>query len=436
MNSARLLLVVVVAACGHGDGAAPPPAPEHKDVAPLARDAALEIPARPLGMPDVASFQWRKRGGQRAYRAARAAFDKKDWAVAIAAAREAVAADPSHLDAQWLLASALAGAGQLDAMLAPMQIAVAGDPGRLADELVAHGSDAWLRRVAADRELYLAALRRAVIVVAAGDVYAFDPDDKRWYRLTRTSGAVTAAYRDASTIVYVTRGKRGFGVGLIELTEGRTTEPQPLPGAPPPIMIVDENEKWFVGTGATWRVLGVGDGKLRPAKPGAGDSIEVWNHNAKLHRKPRWKVKADWDDHMLASAMRIGRSERIVTVPAPGLIDGNTVVWAPDHEHVAFVAQLDDHCTPGPPSLAAFVADAETGTARELERASGGIAIEWAGNARVAIAGDHGVSLVPVDGGAPQPIEGADGIATPTRKSRCTPEPPDEPAPEDGEDSP
>lgn len=439
---AALVLVVALAACGHGsDGAAPaPPPPEHKDVAP--RDAAPEFPSRALGMPDVASFQWRKRGGQAAYRAARKAEARKDWPAAIAAAREAIAADPSHLDAQWLLATAFASTGDHDAMVAPLQIAVAGDPGAWLDASLERGTplgDAWRQRVEADRKLFIAALARAVVVVAAGDVYAFDPDEHRWYRLTHTAGAVTAAYRSDDDVIYVTRSKRGFAVGLVSLDTGHTTLPQRLAGAAAPIVIVRDGSAFFVGTGGAWRELGRSDGEFHkpPVKTRPpGDAVEVWNHTAKLHHKPSGKLKADWDDHMLASAMRVGSSERIVTVPSPGLIDGNTIVWAADQQHLAFVAQLDDHCTPGTASAAAFVADAATGTAHELERASGGIAIEWAGDGRVAIAGDHGVSLVSIEGGAPQPIEGADALATPRRKSKCAPEPADDAAAEDVEDSP
>ena len=49
---------------------------------------------------------------------------------------------------------------------------------------------------------------------------------------------------------------------------------------------------------------------------------------------------------------------------------------------------------------AAYVADGATGAVRELERAIGGIAIEWYGERTLAIAGDHGVSLVALDGSA------------------------------------
>ena len=89
----------------------------------------------------------------------------------------------------------------------------------------------------------------------------------------------------------------------------------------------------------------------------------------------------------------------------------------------AFVAQLDDTCAPGAATAAAFVADAATGSVTELERAIGGIAVEWYADGKLAIAGDHGVTIVPLDGSSPTPLADADGLASPRRKPQCSPEP-------------
>ena len=92
--------------------------------------------------------------------------------------------------------------------------------------------------------------------------------------------------------------------------------------------------------------------------------------------------------------------------------------------------------TPGTPNGAAFVADAATGTVAELARADKGLAIEWRSDRQLAIAGDAGVSLVELGGGAPITIEGATGLVTPRRRARCTPEPADATTePEPGEPS-
>ncbi len=154
---------------------------------------------------------------------------------------------------------------------------------------------------------------------------------------------------------------------------------------------------------------------------------------AHLHALPP-DVTADWDEQSLASAIRIGTSNRVVSVPSPGLIDGNTAAWSPDRVRVAFVAQLDDHCAAGAVNTAAFVADAATGRTRELERAAAGIAIAWLTERTLAIAGDRGVSIHSLDDGvAPIPINGATDLIIPRERPRCAaPEPRDDAA-EDAE---
>jgi hypothetical protein len=455
MTSARVVaLAVALVACGHGgDGPTNPP-PPRKDGGIAIKDAPVELPALALGMPDLASFQWRKRAGQPAFRAARKAEDREDWKTVAVSAGEALAADPGHLEAAWLLAVARAKTGQLDGVLAPLTIAAAGDLGKwglasleqpaLQPWLATPTGDAWRRRVEQDRQIYAAAIARAVIVAAAGDLYAFDPDTSRWYRLTRTYGAVASAFAAPAghELAYVTRTKKATSVGLVDLTRGHSTRPTSLGTAPPPIAIAHSTAKpigFWIGNGAAWRQID-DDGKFHPLAPKAarpaGTWLEVFAHTARLHRLPVANVSADWDDQSLASAMRLGTSNRNVSVPSPGLIDGNTVVWSPDRAHLAFVAQLDDHCTPGAASVsaAAFVADASTGSVRELERASGGLAVEWISDRKLALVGDHGVELIALDGTPPQPLEGADGLVTPRRKPRCTPEPSEESTTPEDED--
>jgi hypothetical protein len=165
----------------------------------------------------------------------------------------------------------------------------------------------------------------------------------------------------------------------------------------------------------------------------------VWleANGASLQRNslPVATVTADWDEHGLASAIRLGSSNRVVSAPA-GLIDGNSAAWAPGRAQLAFVAQLDDTCAPGAISSAAYVADAATGRLTELERAAGGLAVEWVTDRKLAIAGDHGVSIVDLDGGDPVALAGATNLMTPRRRPTCTE--PEAPAPvvPDADDQP
>jgi hypothetical protein len=400
------------------------------------------VPARPLGLADTAAYAWRKRGGQASFRIARKAEERGDWPAVATACQRALAADPLHLEASWLLAVAYAKTGNTQQIVAPLQVAEAGDFGKWGApsvELPAlHGfvatpaGQAWRRRVDADRAAYTAALAHAVIAISAGDVFAYEAENKRWLRLTRTSGGVLATMpsADGHQLAYVARThpRTKLGVGTIDLATGLTTRPVDV-GAN--AFVVASGPKGFWVGGPTWRQL---DGDtLHPVAGSArppGPWLEVAGKTVRLHRLPVSDVSADWDDHSLASAIRIGRSNRVVSVPSPGLIDGNTIVWSPDRSRLAFVAQLDEHCTPGKSGVTAagFVVETATGRTTELERAQGGLAIDWLGAHRLAVAGDRGVALVDLDTNARTQLDGATALGTPRRKPRCTPDTPDDTA--------
>jgi hypothetical protein len=170
-------------------------------------------------------------------------------------------------------------------------------------------------------------------------------------------------------------------------------------------------------------------GKLEPVPPKTGrppgPSLDVAGRAARPRSIPVEDVTADFDDKGLASAIRIGRSNRIISIPSPGLIDGNSLRWSADRAQLAFVAQLDDECGQGAPNAAAYVADAATGALRELERATAGVTVDWLSDGRPVVAGDKGVAIYDLGGGAPAPvkIDGADGLLAPRVRPRCTPSP-------------
>src|SRR5205085_7286382 len=99
--------------------------------------------------------------------------------------------------------------------------------------------------------------------------------------------------------------------------------------------------------GMVWQLLEE-SGKLSPLPPKSarppGPWLEVTGKLVRGRAIPIYDITADFDDKGLASAIRIGRSNRIVSIPSPGLIDGNSLQWSPDRAHLAFVAQLDDQC--------------------------------------------------------------------------------------------
>jgi hypothetical protein len=440
------LLACVLVACGRGETT-----PKKHD-AGVPRDAAavVVVDALPLGLPDLEAYGWRKRGGHPAFRSAREAEARQDWATVVTTCTQALAADPGHLEASWLLAAALGRLGQHDDVLAPLHRAVAGDFGKwghaslelpaLQTFLATRTGEAWKSRVEQDRVTYLAALARALVVERDGDLFAFDPETKRWHRLTRTFGAVVGALRVAQKLVYVTRTKKQFAIGTVDFTRGRTFNPIPVgSGKPitvayqlktnPGVWIGQDRQKTWQRLDDTFKMIALPAKTKRP--PGA--YLEVRGRKAKLRALPLANVTADWDGHGLASAIRIGRSNRVVSVPSPGLIDGNSAVWSPDRARLAFVAQLDDLCTPNTISSAAFIADAATGKLTELERAAKGLAVEWVTDHRLAIAGDSGVAIYDLEAGGSATVEGAQGLVSPRQRPKCTAAEPEPPEPADPE---
>jgi len=462
MTAARAVLLAGLACglgCGLGCGKrAERASAEAKDAAAAQPPPTgpIELPARPLGLPDAAAFGWRKRAGQPAFREARTAESREDWQAVVGKCREALATDSGHLEASWLLAAALGQLGKPDELLAPLRDAVAGDFSKwglaslelpaLQPFLATPAGEAWRRRVEQDRALFITALSRATIVNADGDLFAFDPESARWLRLTRTSGAVISglmiprpgAGLDRSTsgpsprkIAYVVRqmvkGKRTLAIGVVDLGRGRTTRALDL-GTSGPLTIAHSTKApagFWISSGApkpTWRAL-EDDHRLSPlpaktARP-AGARLEVNGTSSRLQALPVPTVTADWDEQGLASAIRIGSSNRVVSAPSPGLIDGNTTAWSPGRSHLAFVVRLDETCTPGTLSSAAYIADAATGTLTELERAANGLAIEWLTDRKLVIAGDRGVSIVDLDGGEPRLLAGATNLVAPRKRPTC-----------------
>lgn len=454
----RALALVILVGCGGSKSAEPPPA--QKDAA-VPDTASFEIPPKTLGMPDLASYMWRKRGGHPAFRIARTAEAKNQWADVVTTCKQALAADPGHLEAAWLLAAGLGHLKKYDELIGPLQLATAGDFGKWGpaslelSELQAFmktpAGEAWNRRIESDRVAYIAALARSVVVQADGDLYAFDPEADRWYRVTRTFGAVVGSLRVApSKIAYVTRqrgkeGKATLAIGVIDLSRGKTSKPLEL-GTKGPILVTYSAKKdpgvWVMAGGGVWKRLD--DNFVLTALPPktqkpAGPWLEVKGRAARLHALPVAGVSADWDDKGLASAMQIGKSNRVVSVPSPGLIDGNTVTWSPDRARIAFVAQLDEGRVCGTPrpndagdanNAAAFVVDATTGTLSEIERGES-MAVEWIGDRKLMVDKGGGVTVFDLDGKQPEPLAGADGLLSPRRRPVCTPAPSDDaPAPD------
>src|SRR5262249_6901131 len=159
--------------------------------------------------------------------------------------------------------------------------------------------------------------------------------------------------RSQHKLAYVTREKvtdagkhrTKVGIGVVDLATGKTRRSIEVPPEVPAsaTLRIGYAEKptpgFIVRVGkAGWRL--VENGKLElvklpaKAKPDApahlADMVrmEVNGRTARIDRTAVANVAADWDDNALASAIKIGRSKKVVTVPSPGLIDGDTATWS------------------------------------------------------------------------------------------------------------
>jgi len=448
VSHGALFGALIAAGCGRGSQ----PSPHVRDDAAVAtapaRDAAVpSLPPLEAGRASPDAFLYRKRAGHAMYRQARKAEAREDWAAVVAACERALALDADHLDAAWLLAVAYAKTGANDRVLAPLRTAIAGDfvawsAASLTQPALATWREspigvAWRAAIADARRAVGESLQRSIVVSVHGELFAFDPVSHRWLRLTRTGGSVVAALAPiggAAPFAFVTHTSSrtapdasSYAVGVIDPLAGRGIRPVAVPVASgAALRVVARAAGGFaVGGAGGWRAIGE-DGKLAPAGDRAAldhaSALVVFGHAAWIEAAGSAPADANWDDHRLASAIRIGESHRVVSAPDPELIDGRSLALSPDRAALAFVA-VDDRCPDAAhgtiASSTAFVTDVATGRLRSLATAHAGLAVQWVGERSLAVASERGVSIIALDTGEATTIDGATDLALPRRRSRC-----------------
>lgn len=427
-------------------------------VAPAGEDAEVSgVAPLVLGASAIDAFDYRKRAGHAAYLRARDADAAGTWPAAVTACREALTADPLHLDAAYLLAIALAKTGaEPAAILAPLTTAVSGDFIKWGIAALGHPAlqsffatplgSAWAARVNEARPLVGATLARALLVMARGDVYGYDVETARYLRITRTGGAVVGVLRVDDTLAYITRErskshpKPRVGIGLVELAAGRSKKLAYLPRVPAVLRLAFDGA-FVVRADTAWHAIDDAADRLALRALNKPPVVKAWlevRGKQASERRLVTGVAADWDANQLASALRIAASKRIVTVPA-AMIDGSSITWSPDRSQFAFVA-VTEECKPTEHGVTIYVADAATGSTREIAHADAA-AVEWSADRQLAIAVDGVVRLHPLAGERatermPIVMAGADALITPKRTAGCSelPEPADEPPADDPED--
>jgi hypothetical protein len=420
--SGRSAALLAIAALGCGSGRKSPHAAAPEDAAAPADAAPVELTRGPLGAAALPALGWRSRPGHDAYRKALVAERAGAWKDVVDACRQARAIDPDHLEAAWLEAAALARQGLHDQVLAPLQVAASGDWGKWGERSLeldlfaafraSPAGVAWTRAAEDYRADYLAALDRALVVGAGGDLYAYDPRDQRWLRVTRTNGAVRAAVRlePAHLIAFVAVRKAAGGgsgkavtVGVVDLSTGRPAGEVKLAGDTVKVRFRDAK--------------GVPALEVADRKPGAWDRVDwraktrapsdakgavlsptlvVAGDKARLVRAPTKDVTADWDDQGVAGAIRIERTRRTVTAPGTTLFDGNTLAWSRDRARLAMMTAPAEPCAAE--DREAVVIDVDTGRLRSIDRGGAPAQVAWLAAGEIAVARDGTVGLYAADG--------------------------------------
>ena len=466
----RLLAVMAAtglcAACGAGDGGAR--AVEQRPVADArSPEVVVDVAVRPLGKSSLDGFAWRRGPGRASFDRALAAEKRGDLPVIEAACREALAADPGHLEAAWMLAVVLARQGKLDQVLAPLEIAGAGDWAKWGERSLELGvfeafratpaGKGWVRAADDYRAALAGALADAAVVVGRSAPYRrprsgndLRVDHKaelyavgggRWIRLTRTGGGVVgalpapgrpliayAAYRELEKQRVGGPAIRDLRIGVVDLATGKVGREVVLAGVDtatlgwveqsgePGLVVRVDPARGAAKAAAkpkTWAIDWRQGGKRATDARLRGDLLRVAAFAAARLRLPVAGITADWDDAGTASAFRIDKSRKVVA-PGTALVDGHSLTWSPDGTRVAFATVAEDPCGDGAArAITVFVADAATGRTRAVGTGTSVPCPAWDAAGRLAIVDGDAVRVVdPATGKEVTRIAGGGGVAT------------------------
>ena len=448
--------VVLSALALQGCGNKPQAPTKTKDDAAVATAAPLAMPA--LGVDQIKRFNFPFEAGAAAQEKAIAAYRKKDWVQVRAQAETAIAKDPLHFGAHRLLAAALAATGEPAAAVDHLVTALAGDylqyaPTLADDDLQGflaspHGQsvqalatkirDEYVKRIAGG--LWLVARRspfkwpRDLGVqpsTSHGELYAFDRETKRLFRLTHTEHQVVGFARSSAGSEV---GVVGFDKIERPVPDAKPdarpdakpdakpdSRPDAKPGAPdadiaplfahawvqvydaaewkattPKIALPPAREialgyaagdqllvstapatgRWTAGEPQVWSIDRT-TGKLTKVATALGaPRIVVSLDDGRLVRVPDG-VTAAWtgDPPVTASFTSAAGGDKAVHIPESGQAAQASISVAPGGAHIAFATAVDPCAKDAAPSL--YVADSRTATFKHLLSARSRFATRW-----------------------------------------------------------
>lgn len=412
------IAILFVGSCGKGSSTTN----AKKDsglTAPVATPVAL--PA--LGVDRVARFNFIYDAGSPAYKLAREAARKQDWAETRKQAEAALTKDPDHLDAHRLLAIALAKTGENTSAVDHLAAAIATDyyaygnvaqepelkeffatqNGQSITQLAAQVRDEYAKRVKSG--LWLVARRSAFrwpvgkgvqVGTSRGELYAYDRESKRYLRLTHTEHQVAGYVRSKSgnevaVLGYdkIDRGKDDGPpliarpwVQIYDAVEWKKTTPKiTMPSARAAAVFYGEGDQLLVGTAQPTARWTVGEWALSSVDKTTGKLTKV---TASLG-SPRIEltldegrsvagdvVQATWTgDPPRAPELGFGATK--IAVPESGQAAHDTIAASPSW--LAFATAVDPCAQDTAPSL--YVANAKTGALKHLLTAKSRFTTRW-----------------------------------------------------------
>ncbi|HEY1552636.1 MAG TPA: hypothetical protein VGG28_32630 [Kofleriaceae bacterium] len=378
----------------------------------------------PLGVDRVTRFNFVYGDGAAAYAKAVEASRAKtpDWAAVRDNCTAALAKDPSHFDAEYLLGTALAHLNDNAAAELHLQTAFEADYFAYADRFVADAANTSSAdsigddfKKLASTGVWLVARRSPFkwpskdgvqVGTSRGELYAYDRASKRYLRLTHTDHQVAGFIRAPS-------GSEVAIVGFDKVDHEPDTAPSIARG-------------WLLELDpATWKPLGprvtlpaartiaagyaAGDQLLVATKTDADwTTASVDRGTGKLAKvaqpppAPRIEVGLDTGGTVLAGSdgdiTSIAVGSAAIAPIESGKAARDTIAIAPNNASVAFATAVDPCAKDVLPSL--YVADPKTGALRHVLTAKSRFATRWLDPTTLAYDdGDGGIRLWDVTSG-------------------------------------
>jgi hypothetical protein len=419
-------LALAIAGCGHKTDA-PPKGKD--DAGPTAAPLAMPV----LGVDQVRRFNFLYEAGAAAHDKAVAAYRKKEWAQVRTQAEAAIAKDPMHLGSHRLLAAALAQTGEPAAAVDHLVVALAADylqyAPTLADDdlksfmasphgqsitgLAARIHDDYAKRIAGG--LWLVGRRSAFRwprelgvqpSTSRGELYAFDRETRRFFRLTHTEhqvvGFVRAAAGNEVALVgfdRIDRPKDALKDGaeappmiarswiqIYDTAEWKSVTPKiTLPAAREIAVGYAAGDQLLVSTAQATGRWTVGDpavssvdrttGKLTKVTVALPASrVVISLDEGHVVRVPDGVAAAWTGDPPVTASLKTSNGKPI-QIPESGSAAQASIAVAPGGRYVAFATAVDPCAKDAAPSL--YVAEAATGTYRHLLSARSRFATRW-----------------------------------------------------------